>query len=189
MTLVTPLADLALASENLRAKWPWFAVLGGGLIALGLVAALNLFAATVASVLFIGALMLIAGIGQLIHAFQVKGWSSVAFWLLSGILYAVAGLTAFFNPLLASALLTLLLAGTLVVAGGLRIWVGLKARSHRRAGWIAASGVLTLLTGIVVFAGWPVSSLWVLGLMLAIDLTFQGWSLLAFGLALRGRAA
>ncbi|MCC7048325.1 MAG: HdeD family acid-resistance protein [Alphaproteobacteria bacterium] len=189
MTLAPSLSDLALARDSVRTKWPWFAVLGGALIALGFVAAFNLFAATVASVLVIGALMLVAGIGQLIHAFQVKGWSSVVFWVLSGIVYALAGLSAFLNPLLASAILTLLLAATLVVAGALRFWVGIRARAHRRAGWIVASGLLTLATGIVIFAGWPVTSLWVLGLMLAIDLTFQGWSLLAFGLALRARAA
>jgi uncharacterized membrane protein HdeD (DUF308 family) len=36
--------------------------------------------------------------------------------------------------------------------------------------------------------GWPVNSLWVLGLILAVDLILQGWAWIAFGLGL-GAAA
>ena len=50
------------------------------------------------------------------------------------------------------------------------------------------AGVLTVLAGIVIAVGWPVNSVWVLGMFLAIDLMFQGWSYIAFGLALRARA-
>ena len=35
------------------------------------------------------------------------------------------------------------------------------------------------------FMGWPVNSVWVLGLFLAIDLIFQGWTFIAVGLALK----
>jgi uncharacterized membrane protein HdeD (DUF308 family) len=48
-----------------------------------------------------------------------------------------------------------------------------------------ASGVITGLAGIVVALGWPVNTLWLLGLVLAIDLTFQGVAAIAFGLALK----
>ena len=50
---------------------------------------------------------------------------------------------------------------------------------------MVAGGVITLLAGIVIAIGWPVNSLWILGMFLAIDLIFQGWSFVAFGLALR----
>ena len=43
----------------------------------------------------------------------------------------------------------------------------------------------TALAGIVFLIGWPVNSLWLLGLFLAFDLAMQGWSLIFFGLALR----
>jgi len=38
---------------------------------------------------------------------------------------------------------------------------------------------------VVIALGWPVNSLWILGLFLACDLLLQGWSMLAFGLAVR----
>lgn len=47
------------------------------------------------------------------------------------------------------------------------------------------SGVVSALVGIVFALGWPVNSLWLLGLVLAIDLTFQGVSAIVFGLTLK----
>jgi uncharacterized membrane protein HdeD (DUF308 family) len=88
----------------------------------------------------------------------------------------------------ASTFLTLLLAFSLIFAGALRVSVGFGARPEKGWGWIVAAGVLTLLAGVVIAIGWPVNSVWVLGLFLAVDLMFQGWSYIAFGLALRARA-
>lgn len=179
--------DLAAGLNAIRAKWGWFVGLGVALLVLGFVAAIHLVAATVVSVYYVGAIMLVGGIVQLIHAFRVTGWSEGLYWGLGGALYAAAGAIAFFNPLLASALLTLILAASLVVSGLFRVWGGIKARPHDGWGWIVTGGVVTLLAGLVIAAGWPVNSLWILGLLLAFDLIFQGWSVLACGMMLRRR--
>lgn len=168
-----------------RAKWGWFVALGVLLLIFGVIAFGNLFIATVASVYVVGAMMLVSGIIEIAHAFGVKSWGNFFWWLLSGLLYAVAGFLAFYNPLLASAVLTFLLAVSLVASGILRLWVGFKNRQASGWGWIVAAGVVTTLAGLVIALGWPVNSLWVLGLFLAIDLIFQGWTFIAFGLALK----
>ncbi|MDJ1159081.1 HdeD family acid-resistance protein [Chelatococcus sp. SYSU_G07232] len=175
------------AMTEVRSRWGWFVALGAGLLVFGGIAFANLFLATVASIYYIGAMMLVGGLIQTVHAFKVKTWSRFAYWLLSGLLYAIAGFIFFSYPVLASAVVTLVFAVTLIVAGVLRIWVGFQARPEQGWGWIVAAGVLTLLTGIVVAVGWPVNSLWILGLLLAIDLVFQGWAFIAFGLALKSR--
>lgn len=168
-----------------RAKWGWFVVLGVVLLIFGGIAFGNLFIATVASVYLVGWMMLMAGVVEIIHAFGVKSWSRFFYWLLSGLVYAVAGFFAFYNPLLASAVLTFLLAVALVASGVLRIWAGFGQRGTSGWGWMVAAGVVTLLVGILIALRWPVNSLWVLGLFLAIDLVFQGWTFIAFGLALK----
>ena len=56
-------------------------------------------------------------------------------------------------------------------------------RPMRGSGWVIFGGVITALAGLVIALGWPVNSLWVLGLFLAIDLTMQGWALIAVALA------
>ncbi|TIR62102.1 MAG: HdeD family acid-resistance protein, partial [Mesorhizobium sp.] len=86
-----------------RDKWGWFVALGVLLLIFGGIAFGNLFIATVASVYVVGWLMLMGGVIEIIHAFGVKTWGRFFYWLLSGLLYAVAGFFAFYNPLLASA--------------------------------------------------------------------------------------
>jgi uncharacterized membrane protein HdeD (DUF308 family) len=185
MTMPSPTGSLGDALRQARAKWGWFVALGVLLLVVGGIAAANLMVATVASVFVVGSLMLIGGIGQIVHAFSVKDWGGFAWWLLSGILYAVSGVIAFMNPLLASAVLTLLLAASLLASGALRVWVGLKERPNGGWGWVVAGGAVTVLLGLIIAMGWPVNSLWVLGMFLAIDMIFQGWTFIAVGLALK----
>lgn len=176
---------LKQAIGQTRDKWGWFVALGVLLLIFGGIAFGNLFIATVASVYIVGWLMLLGGAIEIVHAFGVKTWGRFAYWLLSGLLYAIAGFFAFYNPLLASAVLTFLLAVALVASGVLRAWVGYQNRDEKGSGWIIAAGVITALAGLLIALRWPMNSLWVLGLFLAIDLVFQGWTFIAFGLALR----
>ncbi|WP_426228770.1 HdeD family acid-resistance protein [Pararhizobium sp. DWP3-4] len=171
---------------SLKEKWGWFVALGVALIMGGGIAFGNVMAATVASVYYVGMIMLIGGVLHLMQAFRVKKWESVFYWILSGACYTVAGVFAFLNPLLASAALTLLMAAALIIAGGFRIWTAFKLRPLAGWGWIALGGLVTLLAGLIIAAGWPVNSLWILGLFLAIDLVMQGLALIAFGVLAKG---
>ena len=171
--------------ETLRAKWGWIVALGviysvAGLIALG-----SVLTATVASVFIVGIMMLIAGVAEVINAFQVKTWGKFLFWVLLGVLYIVAGFVTFENPLLAAALLTLLLACALIVSGIMRIILGFSMKRGMPWIWVVLSGVVTLLLGLIILNHWPVSSLYILGLLLGIDLVFAGTSWIGMGLSLR----
>ena len=179
--------DPASVTAELRSHWGWFVALGVVLLVLGFIAFGHLVIATVASVFYLGALMVIGAVAQIIHAFRVKRWGGFFFWLLSGLLYGAAGVLAFYNPALVAAALTLVLAVALIASGILRVWSGFRLRPEPGWGWLLASGVITTLAGIVVAIGWPVNTLWLLGLVLAIDLTFQGVGAIAFGLALKGQ--
>ena len=170
---------------ELRSKWGWFVALGIVMLIVGVIALGNLLAATVASVYLVGFMMLIAGGAEIAHAFGVKTWGGFFLWLLGGLLYAIGGIIAFTNPLLASAVLTLLLAASLVASGVVRAWIGYKHWSAKGSGWIITAAIITALCGIVIAIGWPTNSLWVLGMFLAIDMIFQGWTAIALGFALK----
>lgn len=180
-----PSKSLGGAISHLRSNWGWFVALGILMIAAGVIATLNLFLATVVSVFYVGTLMLISGGFQIVQAFRVSGWGRFAWWLFSGLLYALAGVFTFMNPVLASSVLTLLLAAALIAAGVIRIWIGFEHRSEANWGWIVAAGVVTALAGVVIAIGWPVNSLFILGIFLAIDLLFQGFTVLMLGFALK----
>lgn len=186
MTLTPDITETLKGRMNeLQSKWGWFVALGVLMLVVGVIALGNLLVATVASVYLVGIMMLIVGASEIVHAFGIKTWGGFFFWLLGGLLYAVAGIVAFINPLLASAVLTLLLAASLVAAGGVRAWIGYKHWSHKGSGWIIIAALITALCGIVIAIGWPVNSLWVLGMFLAIDMIFQGWAAIALGFALK----
>jgi uncharacterized membrane protein HdeD (DUF308 family) len=45
--------------------------------------------------------------------------------------------------------------------------------------------VISFLLGVLIWAGWPGSSEWVIGTFVGIDLIFNGWSLLVLGWIVR----
>lgn len=107
--------------DALRAKRGWIIALGIIYVVAGLIALGSVVMATVVSVFIVGIMMLIAGVAEVVNAFQVKSWGKFLFWLLLGALYIVAGFVTFENPLLAAAVLTLILGVALVASGIMRI--------------------------------------------------------------------
>jgi uncharacterized membrane protein HdeD (DUF308 family) len=173
--------------EPLRVKWGWIVALGVVYLLAGLIALGSVVTATVVSVFIVGIMMIIAGVAEVINAFQVKSWGKFLIWLLLGALYIVAGFVTFENPLLAAVLLTLILGASLLASGIMRIILALSAKSEMPWIWVLVSGIITVLLGLVILAKWPVSSLYILGLFLGVDLVVAGIGWIGFGLGLRRR--
>jgi len=169
----------------LRAKWGWILALGIVYVIVGLIALGSVVMATAASVLIVGVMMVIAGVAEVINAFQIKSWGKFLLWLLLGGLYIVAGFVTFENPLLAAAVLTLMLGFTLIFSGIMRIVLAFSMKEQTPWIWVALSGVITLLLGLMIISRWPVSSLYVLGVFLGIDLVIAGASWIGISLGLR----
>jgi uncharacterized membrane protein HdeD (DUF308 family) len=172
----------------LRAKWGWIVALGVVYVIVGVIALGSVVLATAASVLLVGIMMVIAGVAEIINAFQIKTWGKFLLWLVLGALYVFAGFVAFSNPLLTAVVLTLLLGAALVVSGIVRIVLAFSMKQGTPWGWALLSGVVTLLLGLIILARWPFSSLYVLGIFLGIDLVIAGASWIAIGLGLKQRA-
>ena len=174
--------------EPLRAKRGWIIALGVIYVVAGVIALGSIVMATIVSVFVVGIMMLIAGVAEVFHAFQIKTWGRFLLWLLLGALYIVAGFLTFENPLRAAALLTLLLAVSLIASGIMRVVLAFSMKEGMPWIWVVVSGVITLLLGLVILAHWPVSSLYILGLFLGIDLIVAGAGWLAVGFGLGRRA-
>jgi uncharacterized membrane protein HdeD (DUF308 family) len=180
---LAPSANAELAP--LRAKWGWILALGIIYVIVGLIALGSVVMATAASVFVVGIMMVIGGIAEVISAFQVKGWGKFVLWLLLGALYIVAGFVTFENPLLAAAILTLMLGVTLTASGIMRIVLAFGMKEGMPWVWVLVSGIVTLLLGLVILSHWPVSGLYVLGIFLGVDLVIAGagWIGVALGLS------
>jgi uncharacterized membrane protein HdeD (DUF308 family) len=182
-TIIDPRAGSDTAP--LRAKWGWIVALGVVYLIAGFIALGSVAMATVARVLIVGVMMIIAGVAEVISAFQIKSWGKFLLWVLLGLLYVVAGFVTFQNPLLAAVLLTLVLGASLVASGIMRIILAFSMKRETPWIWVALSGVITVLLGVLILARWPVSSLYILGLFLGIDLIMAGAGWVGIGLGLR----
>jgi uncharacterized membrane protein HdeD (DUF308 family) len=174
--------------QPLRAKCGWIVALGVIYLIAGLIALSSVVLATVASVFVVGVMMLIAGAAEVINAFALKSWGNFLLWLALGILYIVAGFVTFENPLLAAAVLTLMLGIALAVSGIMRIVLAFSMRGSGPWILVVFSGLITLLLGVVILAHWPVASLYVLGIFLGIDLVLAGIGWILVGAGLRSHA-
>ena len=174
---------------TVKRNWGWLLALGIVSIVLGTVGLYMTFALTLATVLLFGVLILAGGVLQVAHAFTCKGWKSVVGHVLIAILYVAAGLLILIDPILASSVLTLALAGVLIAVGVIRIQMAFQLRSAV-AGWYwpLLSGIVSIVLGGIIIAHWPVSGLWVIGLFVAVELIFHGWSYIFIALAARKAA-
>jgi uncharacterized membrane protein HdeD (DUF308 family) len=182
---VLKLSPSAEDMAPLRAKWRWIAALGLVYLIAGCVALGSVVLATVASVFVVGIMMIVAGIAEIINAFQLKGWSKFLIWVLLGALYIFAGFVTFENPLLAAAVLTLVLGAALVASGLVRIFLALSMERESPWIWLLLSSLVTMLLGFLILAHWPVSGVYVLGIFLGLDLVMAGATWIGLGLALR----
>ena len=137
------------------------------------------------SINVLGIFLFAGGVLQGIHAFQSKGWKSVSIQLVFAVLYIVAGLYTWAFPLPALEAITLWLAAIFFVTGFLRLVSAFQHRQFAEWFWLALSGAISILMGFLIMNSWPASSLWLPGLLIAIELLLQGWSLLFLGFAAR----
>ena len=180
---MTPLV-LNTGIEEVRKHSTWFLVLGIALVIIGMIAIGSAVAATIISVMFLGWLLIIAGVFEIVHGFSRRPWSGFFINLLGGVLYAVAGLVMVTNPARAAVTLTLLIAIILIIAGLFRLFVAFSTPLHHR-GWLILNGAISIILGVMIWDAWPVSGLWVIGLFIGIDMIFDGWTEIMLALSVR----
>jgi len=157
----------------------WVIAAGITLLALGTLAVIYDTTATFASVVVFGSVLALAGAMQIVHAFQVTDWKGFFLYLLDGIVRAVAGVLLIIYPGSGAVTLTLILSFYFIAAGTFRAIASTVVR-FPAWGWSVASGLISVLLGVMLALQWPASGLWFIGLAVGIDMIFSGWALLMF---------
>jgi uncharacterized membrane protein HdeD (DUF308 family) len=170
-------------TEEIRDNWGWFFGFGVCLVTLGLVAILASSITTVVSVAVAGALMMIGGIAQLIHAISTRRMKGALTNGLIGVLYGFAGYVLVRHPMFGALALTYLLSVLFVTWGVLKLVLGSQLRHFRFTTYMTLSAVASIVLGVLIFAQWPSSAAWVIGTFVGINLVFDGMSWTALGLA------
>lgn len=69
--------------------------------------------------------------------------------------------------------------------------MGHLAKGSRRigSGWLVFGGIVSIILGVLIWAQYPLSGAWAMGILLGIKLFFVGLAMLAGGSAVRSLAA
>jgi uncharacterized membrane protein HdeD (DUF308 family) len=175
---------LLSAFEGIRHTWGWLLALGICMIVLGTVALAITPAATIGTVIVLGWLLFISGIFEAVHGFQSRRSHSMFLHLIGGVLGVLVGLLVITHPAAGALAWTLLFASFLTVIGLFRIITAARLKLPHW-GWSVFDGSITLLLGLLVWAAWPWSAMWFIGMAVGISLLLRGWSYVMFALALR----
>jgi len=153
-------------------KW-----LGIALIALGVAAVLTPVVAGGAVVTVIGFILLIAGIVPIVRQLKAEASKERTMGLTLGIITVLAGIAVIGHPLLGLGVLTLLLAGYFVAEGVWKIVVSFRYKPATGWLWLLASGVMSLVLGLLIWRQWPVSGIWAVGVLVGVNLLGTGLAL------------
>ena len=100
----------AVDMQEVGQHWGWFLAMGIFMVIIGTLALGSSVAVTLFSMLFLGWLMIIAGVVEAVHAFWKKAWGGLFLHLLIGVLYVVVGFMVLANPGASALSLTLIMA-------------------------------------------------------------------------------
>ena len=171
--------------EHLSQHWKGLLVTGIVFIVLGTLGlgATGLF--TLISVFWIGGLLLLAGLIQILQAFRTPTLSRSLPFLMIGLLYALLGGYMMARPAVAAGGLTLIIGAAIALISTLRFLIAWHVRSSTHTFLLIISALIGLALAWMIFAQWPQSGQWVIGLFLAIELIMNGWMLVMVALSAR----
>jgi len=172
-------AILGAAAQNAN-KLIWLGIL---LIVLGIIGVAGQVFYSFISISILGAFAIIGGVLQAAHAMHSHGWKSVTVQWFFALFYIAAGVCAWVFPIPALEGLTIWLAAVFFITGVMRFIQAFHHRLFNEWFWLLISSAISILMGILIMRGWPTSSLWLPGLLLAVEFLLQGWSLLFLGFA------
>jgi uncharacterized membrane protein HdeD (DUF308 family) len=133
--------------------------------------------------------MFVGGVIQGVHALQNRRWAGSGWAILEALVMVVAGVLVAIFPVAGKLTLTLVLSVFFVFEGVLKIVRCAQHRTMRAWGWLLFDGIASLVLGVLIWAGWPSTAVWALGLLVGIDFLMGGVSLLLIGLGAGAVAA
>jgi uncharacterized membrane protein HdeD (DUF308 family) len=154
-------------------------------IILGMLAMLAPGVTGLSVAILLGIFFLAAGILRMIWAFQAGSLARGLLIFAVGGLTLLCGLALIANPLLASGVLTILLAVYFILDGIGEIAAGIRLRSATGWGWLLFGGIVSIWLGLIIWAQYPLSGIWAMGILLGIKLFFIGLIMITGGSALR----
>ena len=174
----------AAAIDEIRKSWGWFLALGILLMILGAVCIVKAQTATAFSILVLGWVLVISGVFWLVNAFLTFNWSLFFLCLLNALIRGAVGYLLIRHPGAGAEGVTMVVAVLFIVAGLFRI-VASSVIKFPWWGLTVLAGLVSLALGMYILANWAAASAIFLGIVIGVDLFFDGAALSAFAGAIR----
>lgn len=166
---------LAFEAGKAAAANRWLLYVGGGASLLAGIAALALpVVASLAAAIILGACLVFSGGVGLFAAFRRRDYWQIASAFGISLLALVTGILMLLQPLAGIFALTTLITAWLGASGALRVYYGVRRRHEKGAGWMIASGTLSVAVAVLLWFGLPFNAVWVPGVFLGLDLIIWG---------------
>ena len=177
-TVPTAPVDESVTNDALEMGWRTLAAAGAIVATLGALAIIFPLATGLSLTLVFGFLLVIAGVAHGGHAVAARSWRGMLWQTALAAVSIIAGVLVLANPAIGLASLTVLLVAYLIVDGVAELAVATRMASGRGRQSIAVSGILSLALGGLLWAGFPGSAAWALGVVVGVSLLATGVSML-----------
>ena len=183
---MTYLSDVfATGLEQVRRSWGWFLICGILLMILGFMCVGKAQTATSFSILVLGWVLLISAVVWFVNSFFAFNWHGFFLYLLNAIIRGVTGYLLIRFPNTSAEVVTMLLAVLFIVDGLFRA-IGSSVIQFPRWGWTMFSGLVSIGLGIYLLVIYPSESTYFFGIVIGVDLIFDGAALTGFASAIHG---
>ena len=171
----------------LQTYWRMFLAEGIFFIVLGLCAIMVPQLFTVATVIFLGWILLFGGIVHVSRAFMFANMPGFGWWLFMGVLQVIVGLLFIGKPIIGVLTLMMFMTTFFALEGLAKISLALMMRPLANWGFILFSGITAFVFALIIWISWAETAHWLLGLFLGINMVFMGYSLVKISLHHRTR--
>lgn len=154
----------------------WTIALGISLLILGIITLSAQVFTTLVSLVFLGWMLAIGGIGEFFYGFFSGSFGRAILYFIGGIVTFVIGASIVLFPGISALTITFLIGMYMLLIGMYKTLSSLFVR-YPSWGWNFASGIVSFILGAIIFAGWPVSGLWVIGLFIGVELFVRGFAM------------
>ena len=146
----------------------------------GIFALFNPLSATLAAEQIAGFLFLFVGILQFVALFTVHSTGAKLFAAIGGIIGVLLGFELLTQPMQGILTLTMVVAILFMITGVVRTISAFALRGTGAFIPVLFSGIISVILAVMIFAGYPESSTYILGVLLAVELISNGLSLVMY---------
>jgi uncharacterized membrane protein HdeD (DUF308 family) len=148
--------ETTIATENhTKSAANWSLALGVLILLLGIVALLVPTVTALAANFTLAWIAVAIGVLQLIHAYQTRKKSHTGWQVVTGLLNVVIGALLLIYPVQGIAAIALMLGALIFMVGAAELLLAFQRRPAPGWGWVLASGIVSVLVGVLIGIGWP----------------------------------